>query len=606
MHWPRALTIALPALLLLAIAPAVLSAPAGLLALIVSAIILAISAMLLWRRHTAEPALDALKNPGLAIRSANPEKESLYGRNRSSLLRHQMEQLKNQLPQGEQHEALQDTLKRIELISNIDHEITWSDPLAIIDQALMTVAPFAADLQTGVSFPADLPGELELDRNGLFNQLMEQLLSNCPSISNPERSRSSVTSAGSRSAGPAMILSCAVEDLTVRIDLAAGAVGNEPLIIQALASRNATLNHSPKTILVIVPDTRRRTELIHRLARLGHKAVTGPDTTAACCIIEDIHCAAYQALRQTLPSNLPLLLLNDPRGDREIHGLPVAEPLTQDHLQQAIEAVSHSPLATESQRILLVDDHPANLKLLQSQLSDLGLTADPASSGIEALKLASDNQYDLVFMDIQMPDMNGLEATRRLLSQNPETRVVGLTAHATPEEKNRYRAAGMSDVVIKPMRLALLSQLVQTGPRKNPMRAPRQQLLPVFDRTLALQNANQRPEIAKELFDLLIESLPTVQQAINASIEDAAALRQAVHRLNGALLYSGAPRLANAANRLEIALKNEPELIVPMLNLLNGEITALLSWARFNPDIFSGPGASIEHRARLEGEPTRS
>jgi CheY-like chemotaxis protein len=102
--------------------------------------------------------------------------------------------------------------------------------------------------------------------------------------------------------------------------------------------------------------------------------------------------------------------------------------------------------------VLLAEDDPVNREITSTLLDFAGLKVDLASDGLEAVAQAAQHDYDLMLMDMQMPRMDGLEATRRIRSgqRNQNVAVVALTANAFGEDRARCLAAGMSDFVAKP------------------------------------------------------------------------------------------------------------------------------------------------------------
>ncbi len=117
------------------------------------------------------------------------------------------------------------------------------------------------------------------------------------------------------------------------------------------------------------------------------------------------------------------------------------------------------PVNTEENadiQILVVDDHPINRRLLADQLSWLGYQAITANDGVDALNMISRHQIDIVLSDVNMPNMDGYELTRRIRSQGLSLPVVGVTANALAEEKQRCLDAGMDSCLPKPVTLEIL------------------------------------------------------------------------------------------------------------------------------------------------------
>ena len=107
-------------------------------------------------------------------------------------------------------------------------------------------------------------------------------------------------------------------------------------------------------------------------------------------------------------------------------------------------------------RILLADDNPTNQKLGRMILKRLGYASDVAGNGIEVLEAVARQPYDVVLMDIEMPEMDGLEATRRIAADMPEgkrPRIIAVTANAMEGDREKFMQAGMSGYVSKPIRV---------------------------------------------------------------------------------------------------------------------------------------------------------
>ena len=101
-------------------------------------------------------------------------------------------------------------------------------------------------------------------------------------------------------------------------------------------------------------------------------------------------------------------------------------------------------------RILLVDDNKMNLLIASKFLKKWQAEPDEATSGSLAIELTKQNNYDLIIMDLQMPIMDGFEATRIIKRSNPHMPIIALTADAMPETHSKAFAAGMCDYLTKP------------------------------------------------------------------------------------------------------------------------------------------------------------
>jgi CheY-like chemotaxis protein len=115
----------------------------------------------------------------------------------------------------------------------------------------------------------------------------------------------------------------------------------------------------------------------------------------------------------------------------------------------------------EGVRILLAEDVPDNQMLLKIYLQGTGAQIDIANDGEEAVSKARSQNYDLILMDIQMPKMDGIEATRQLRSQGFNSPILALTAHAMGEEITRSLTAGCNAHLTKPIMKATLLAAIQ-------------------------------------------------------------------------------------------------------------------------------------------------
>ena len=120
-------------------------------------------------------------------------------------------------------------------------------------------------------------------------------------------------------------------------------------------------------------------------------------------------------------------------------------------------------------RILLAEDNVVNQKLAMRLLQQMGYRADLASNGAEAIECVERQTYDVILMDVQMPEMDGLEASRRITGKWPpdkRPRIIAMTANAMQGDREACLAAGMDDYVTKPIRVdALVEALMVAGGR---------------------------------------------------------------------------------------------------------------------------------------------
>jgi signal transduction histidine kinase/CheY-like chemotaxis protein/HPt (histidine-containing phosphotransfer) domain-containing protein len=212
-------------------------------------------------------------------------------------------------------------------------------------------------------------------------------------------------------------------------------------------------------------------------------------------------------------------------------------------------------------RILLADDHPTNQKLGRAILKRLGYRADVAANGLEVLEAMERQPYDLILMDIEMPEMDGVEATRRIIAAYPEDRrpkIIAVTANAMEGDRERFIAAGMSDYVSKPIKVDMLVRAMQSclgaAPRKTeePMSGTPSDLDPkALDQLLEVIGGDR--EALNDLIQSFLDEGPDLVDRLHRAVgaNDAEALRRAAHTLKGSANDFGALTLATLCREIE-------------------------------------------------------
>ncbi|MFC0048825.1 two-component sensor histidine kinase BarA [Rheinheimera tilapiae] len=319
------------------------------------------------------------------------------------------------------------------------------------------------------------------------------------------------------------------------------------------------------------------------------------------------HCQYLYLLVNSLSPNLREALLQSGAMAclaKPAHQRKLAATLARPYNQHQAVALP-SPTAPKARlRVLTVDDNDANLKLINTLLGELVESVDSASQGAEAWQLASHVHYDIIFMDINMPVMDGITACQRIQqsSLNEDTPIIAVTAHTLPGERERLLGLGFCEFLSKPLDEQMLQYTLKeccpafSQTSMQPVYASTEPATEVpalpqsrhVDWELALQRAAGKTELAREMLQLLLASLPQTLADLEKYRESNQrdALIQLVHKLHGATCYTGVPHIKALSETIETQLKTgasllqlEPELF-DLTDQLQDLLAESLQWSQ--------------------------
>jgi CheY-like chemotaxis protein len=296
--------------------------------------------------------------------------------------------------------------------------------------------------------------------------------------------------------------------------------------------------------------------------------------------------------RDHSPAELPIILLTS-LGRRESdhasgHFVAIlTKPVKAAQLYETLIAIfgaatdthmstnSHSiqaPLPSERHplQILLAEDHAVNQKVAIAMLSRLGYRADLAANGLEVLHALARQHYDVVFMDVQMPELDGLATTRRIqreLSPTQRPYIIAMTANAMQGDREECLAAGMDDYISKPIRREELLAALERCPTQ-PTALPVELVQadthgPIIDQQVLQQLQDELgggdPAIVIELIDMFLLDTPIQIAAMQQAYQqrDAATLRRSSHTTKSSAAIVGVHDLVSACQTLESDAANQ-------------------------------------------------
>ena len=211
-------------------------------------------------------------------------------------------------------------------------------------------------------------------------------------------------------------------------------------------------------------------------------------------------------------------------------------------------------------RVLLAEDNHVNQKLARHLLEKHGHSVVLVSTGREALAAMERAAFDIVLMDIQMPEMDGIEATKiirqREIQTGSRTRVVAMTAHAMIGDRERFLESGFDGYIAKPIHSAELMNVIRgvAGPVSTEPATPKEEFTDqsIFDLDDVLNRVGHDLGLLREMIEIFLEELPHRLSEIKAAIDaaDAGALEASAHSLKGSIGYFSAPAAFAASRRL--------------------------------------------------------
>jgi signal transduction histidine kinase/DNA-binding response OmpR family regulator len=251
----------------------------------------------------------------------------------------------------------------------------------------------------------------------------------------------------------------------------------------------------------------------------------------------------------------------------------VTDLVTRHTLAKSLPSTADSSAPTRTPfraRVLVAEDNPVNRKVAVRLLEKLGCRVDVAADGKEAVKMVEKLQYDMAFMDCQMPEMDGYQATAEIRKRQGvarDTPIIAMTAHAMQGDRDRCLAAGMDDYISKPLRsdalAAVLEQWTLGSDKESEGVEPdagvtvaSDEFEPIDATSLAgLREAQEEsePHFLNELIDQFLHEVPHQLRAFREAVAqgDAQTLAREAHRLKGGCSIFGAHPMAELCGNLE-------------------------------------------------------
>ncbi len=303
-----------------------------------------------------------------------------------------------------------------------------------------------------------------------------------------------------------------------------------------------------KAILVVEQEEMARASIAQILRSRGvfasafsRAADVPPQARFACAVTADSAVTVRPQVVITSPLDTTnyTLRVTRPVGERElIDCVGVALGMAEPPPEYTLEPVTHDATGV---RVLVVDDSEVNLEVVSEMLRRLGHDVTVAADGETALAKLAEHSFDVVFMDVQLPGLDGLETTRRFRDTGNRTPVIALTAHTSARDRDRCIAAGMNAVLTKPVDSTHLAAAIEKVTHRDA-------IADVVGGNMALL-ARVRDAFTKQTPELLTG----IREAIDR--RDGDELGRHAHKLKGSMSYFPGERGADIAREIEQAAR---------------------------------------------------
>ena len=243
------------------------------------------------------------------------------------------------------------------------------------------------------------------------------------------------------------------------------------------------------------------------------------------------------------------------RGTSFVLTLPVKR--TEQMQEQTVTTQEKAPLQTQQCKILIVEDNAVNRSVLADMLEAMGHSVQEAVNGADALEKEKAIAFDVIFMDISMPVMDGIEATKRIRSgagRNLHTHIVGLTAHGREEFRENAVAAGMDQFHTKPIRLDALHSIIAGVTSGQFTKLDVNHFPEALTEMIELLGSERVREVAETFLDELHTLMNDIRQ--HGPQNDDLALAEAVHKAKGAAALLGQVGLETDLGTLECQIRS--------------------------------------------------